>query len=137
MKRRPRSQKLVAEINITPFTDVILVLLIIFMVSTPLIFRSSIKVQLPQAAAQQEPPRNINVTVNANGDVFLDNTQYNIRYDLDVLKFKIATLAKNSSNPSITIDADKQVRYEYVVKVMDIASQMGIKRIALATELKR
>jgi biopolymer transport protein ExbD len=137
MKRRPRSQKLVAEINITPFTDVILVLLIIFMVSTPLIFRSSIKVQLPQAAAQQEPPRNISVTINANGEVFLDNTQYNIRYDLDVLKFRIAALAKNSSNPSITIDADKQVRYEYVVKVMDIASQLGIKRIALATELKR
>ena len=137
MIRKDRKQKLVSEINITPFTDVILVLLIIFMVSTPLIFRSSIKVQLPQAATQQEPPRNINLTVNANGDVFLNNDQYNIRYDLDVLKFKIAALAKNSSNPSITIDADKQVRYEYVVKVMDIASQLGIKRIALATELKR
>jgi len=137
MKRRPRSQKLVAEINITPFTDVILVLLIIFMVSTPLIFRSSIKVQLPQAAAQQEPPRNINITVNAGGEVFMENTQYNLRYDMDVLKFKLAALAKNSNNPSITIDADKEVRYEFVVKVMDIASGVGIKRIALATELKK
>jgi len=137
MKRKPRTQRLVAEINITPFTDVILVLLVIFMVSTPLIFRSSVKVQLPQAATLDEPVRNLNITVNANGEAFLENARYNLRYDLEVLKFKLSALVKNSSESSITIDGDKDVKYDYIVKVIDLASQAGIRHIVLGTELKR
>lgn len=137
MKRRPRSQRLVAEINITPFTDVILVLLIIFMVSTPLIFRSSLKVTLPQSGTMQEPPRNIAVTINSAGEAFLENTKYNLRYDLDILKFKLTALMKNAADSSITIDGDKTVKYEFVVKVIDIASGVGIRHIVLGTELKR
>jgi biopolymer transport protein ExbD len=137
MKRRARSQRLVAEINITPFTDVILVLLIIFMVSTPMIFRSSIQVQLPQAVTKQEPPRNINLTINSSGEVFLEGTKYNIRYDLEVLKFKLSSLAKDVGDSSVTIDGDRDVKYDFVVKVIDVASQIGIKHIVLATELKR
>ncbi|HNX81604.1 MAG TPA: biopolymer transporter ExbD [Candidatus Omnitrophota bacterium] len=136
MRRRPRSQRLVAEINITPFTDVILVLLIIFMVSTPLIFRSSLKVSLPQSSTMQEPPRTIAVTINSAGEAFLDNTKYNLRYDLDILKFKLTSLVKNTPDSSITIDGDKTVRYEFIVKVVDIASGVGIRHIVLGTELK-
>jgi len=137
MNRRLRSQKLVSEINITPFTDVILVLLIIFMVTTPLIFRSSMRVQLPQAAQGEEPPRNINIAIGANGEAALEDATYNLRYDLDVLKFKLASLAKKSADSSITINGDRDVKYDFVVKVMDVAKLAGIKHIVLSTELKR
>lgn len=137
MKTRFRSQKLVSEINITPFTDVILVLLIIFMVSTPLIFQSSIKVTLPQAATNQEPPRTVNITISAEGDCYLENTAYSIRRDLGVFKYKLAALMKNVSDSSVIISGDKNVKYDFVVKVIDVVSQVGIKHIVLSTELKR
>ncbi len=137
MKKRARSQRLVSEINITPFTDVILVLLIIFMVSTPLIFRSSLKVNLPEAAVNDQPPRNINITVNANGEASIDNNHYNLRYDLKLLQFKLSSLIKNAAEDSITINGDKDVRYDFVIKVVDIAAQLGLTKIVLATEFKR
>ncbi len=137
MKRRARTSHFVAEINITPFTDVILVLLIIFMVSTPLIFRSSIQVQLPEATALLDPPKNIAVTVNSAGEVFLEGVKYNVRYDQEVLKFKLAALVKNAADSSITIDGDRDVKYGVVVRVMDAASLAGIRHIVLGTELKR
>lgn len=137
MNRRLRSQRLVSEINITPFTDVILVLLIIFMVTTPLIFRSSMRVHLPQAAQGEEPPHNINIAINSNGEAALEDAIYNLRYDMDVLKFKLAALAGKSADSSITINGDRDVKYDFVVKVMDAAKLAGIKHIVLSTELKR
>ena|SRR3989338_5848842 len=139
MKRRPRSQKLVSEINITPFTDVILVLLIIFMVATPLIFHSSVKIQLPQSSSRQDPiekPQDINITINGKGEVFLENNLYSLRFDLEVLKFKLSSLAKKSKDPSIIISADKEVRYDFVMKVIDLATQVGFQRVVLALEVK-
>ncbi len=137
MNRRPRSQKLVSEINITPFTDVILVLLIIFMVATPLIVQSSVKIQLPQTSKIDEPPEGIKVAINSKGEASLAGNKYNIRFDLELLKFKLASLAKNPSTATIVISGDKNVNYEFVIKVIDVASQLGIKHIALATELKQ
>ncbi|MGA2775236.1 MAG: biopolymer transporter ExbD [Candidatus Omnitrophota bacterium] len=136
MKRRSRSQRLVSEINITPFTDVILVLLIIFMVTTPLLFRSGIKVQLPRASQTQEPPQNIDITISEDGRAVLEDSQYNLRYDLGLLRFKLAALAKKKHVSAITISGDKEVKYDFVVKVMDIAKQVGIERIVLSTEFR-
>ena len=136
MNRRPRSQRLVSEINITPFTDVILVLLIIFIAATPLIFRSSIQVDLPKSATMQEPPRDINITITASGQAFLDGKQYNLRFDSDLLKFSLAKLVKNASNATLIINGDRKVEYEFVMDVVEIASQLGVKRISLATEFK-
>ncbi len=135
--KRPRSQRLVSEINITPFTDVILVLLVLFMVTTPLIFRSSFKIQLPQSSSTQEPPRDINIFINSSGQASIENNQYNLRFDLEILKFKLASLTKNSSNTSLVINGDKKVEYDFVIKVIDIASQLGIKHIVLATDRKK
>ena len=135
MKRRPR-QKLVAEINITPLTDVILVLLIIFMVTTPLVFESSIKIDLPQSKSMEEPPREITVTIDANGQAFLNNKQYSLRFDLELFTFELSSLVKNKKDTAILIRGDKNVQYDFVLKLMDIASQLGIKSIVLLTELK-
>ena len=139
MIRRPRNSKLIAEINIAPFTDVILVLLIIFMVTTPLIYRSSIKIALPQVSENQQPleTKDINVMVSATGEVYLENQKYNLKLDRDLLRFKMRGLAKSYKNSAIIINGDRNVKYDYVVQVIDAASKAGIKHLVLATEFKR
>jgi len=137
MKRRPRSQRLVAEINITPFTDVILVLLIIFMVTTPLIFQFGMKIQLPQAESREEPPRDVTVVIDASGQALLNKKQYSLRFDLKLLKFNLSSMIKENRDATIIIQGDKNVQYDFVMKVIDLASQVGFKHIVLATELKK
>jgi len=140
MKRRPRNSKLIADINIAPFTDVILVLLIVFMVTTPLIYRSSIQIALPQVSNNQQqslPSKDINVNITSIGEVYLDNERYNLKMDLDVLRFKLKRLIKSYHDPALIVSGDRNVKYDYVVKVIDAASKAGIKHLVLATEFKK
>src|SRR5476649_1284427 len=96
MRRRQRNSKLIAEINIAPFTDVILVLLIVFMVTTPLIYRSSIKIALPQVSHDQKPveSKDINVSITSIGEVYLNNERYNLKLDLDIFTFRLKNMMK-------------------------------------------
>jgi biopolymer transport protein ExbD len=139
MRKRQRNSKLIAEINIAPFTDVILVLLIVFMVTTPLIYRSSIKIALPQVSNNQQPLENkdINVSITSTGEVYLDNERYNLKMDLDLFKFKLKRMMKSYNDPAIIINGDRNVKYDYVVQVIDAASKAGIKHLVLSTEFKR
>jgi len=139
LRRRQRNSRLIAEINITPFTDVILVLLIVFMVTTPLIYRSSIKIALPKVSNNQQPleSRDINVSITSAGEVYLDNEKYNLKLDLDIFKFKLKHLMKSYNDPVIIINGDRNVKYDYVVKVIDAASRVGIRHLVLTTEFKR
>src|SRR5882672_1655690 len=118
MRRRQRNSKLIAEINIAPFTDVILVLLIVFMVTTPLIYRSSIKIALPQVSNNQQPlqSKDINITVSAAGEVFMENQKYNLRLDKEIFQFKLQNLSKTYKDPAIIISGDRSVKYDYVVQ---------------------
>lgn len=139
MRRRQRNAKLIADINIAPFTDVILVLLIVFMVTTPLIYRSSIKIALPHVSHNQQPleSRDINVSITSAGEVYLDNEKYDLRLDLDIFKFKLKHLMKAYHDPVIIVNGDRNVKYDYVVQVIDAASKVGIKHLVLTTEFKR
>lgn len=139
MKRRQRNSKLISEINIAPFTDVILVLLIIFMVTTPLIYRSSIRIALPQVAHNQQPlqTKDINVSITSAGDVYLDDERYNLRLDLEIFKFRLKRMMKDYHDPALIVNGDRNVKYDYVVQVIDAASNVGIKHLVLATEFKR
>jgi len=141
MRKYQRNSKLISEINIAPFTDVILVLLIVFMVTTPLIYRSSIKIALPKVSNNQQTleikDKDINVNITSIGEIYLDNERYNLKMDMDLFKFRLASLLKTYHDPSIIISGDKNVRYEYVVQVIDAASKVGIKHLVLATEFKR
>jgi biopolymer transport protein ExbD len=130
---------LIAEINIAPFTDVILVMLIVFMVTTPLIYRSSIKIALPQVSNNQQPleSKDINVSISSSGDIYMDNERYNLKMDLDIFKFKLKRMMKSYHDPAIIINGDRNVKYDYVVQVIDAASKAGIKHLVLATEFKR
>ncbi len=139
MRRRQRNSKLMAEINIAPFTDVILVLLIVFMVTTPLIYRSSIKIALPRVSHNQQllESRDINVSITSVGEIYLDNERYNLKLDFDIFKFKLKQIMKTTNDPAIIINGDRNVKYDYVVQVIDAASKAGIKHLVLATEFKR
>ena len=133
MKKRTRKSKLMAEINITPFTDVVLVLLIIFMIATPFIYQSSMKVQLPQASKSEETSRDIIITINAQGDVFLDDA----KVDLDTLKYKLMAVMRSKPETSIIVNGDKNVRYDSVIQVMDVLTRSGVKNPGLGIELKK
>jgi len=125
---------LIAGINITPFTDVVLVLLVIFMIATPLLIRSEIKVNLPRtASADTAVPRNVVVTIDAAGSVYVDG----VRAPLEQLGAALAaTLTRRPGSPVI-IMGDKEVRYDLVVQVLQIARASGVGKLSLAVEVKR
>ncbi len=133
MNRKIKKPKMMAEINITPFTDVVLVLLIIFMIATPFIYQSSMNVQLPQASKSEETTRDMIVTINSRGEVFLDNS----KMDLNTLKVKLSAAVRNKPNASVIINGDKNVRYDSVIQVMDVLTRAGVKNPALGIELKK
>jgi biopolymer transport protein ExbD len=133
MKKRARKSKLMAEINITPFTDVVLVLLIIFMIATPFIYQSSMKVQLPQASKSEETSRDVIININAQGQVFLEDT----KVDLESLKYKLTAMVRNKPDTFVIINGDKNVKYDSVVQVMDVLTQSSVKNPGLGIELKK
>ena len=133
MKRRTR-KRLIAEINITPLTDVIIVLLLIVMVATPFIFQSSIKITLPQSKSMQQPPMEVTVTINAVGDALLESKQYSLRFDLELLRLKLATLFNGKKDTTLLIRGDKSVQYDYIMRVVDLAAQLGVEHVVLLTE---
>jgi len=133
MKRRMKRPKVMAEINITPFTDVVLVLLIIFMIATPFIYQSSMKVQLPQGSKSEGNPRDIIITINSQGDVFLEDSQLN----LTTLKYKISAMVKGKPDAFVIINGDKEVKYNVVMQVMEVLTQSGVKNPGLGIELTK
>jgi len=128
-----RRSRLMAEINITPFTDVVLVLLIIFMIATPFIYQSSMKVQLPQVSKSEETSRDIIVTINAQGEVFLEDK----KLDLESLEYRVRAMVKNKPDTSVIINGDKNVRYDSVMQVMDVLARSGVRNPGLGIELKK
>ena len=132
MKSKVKKSKLMAEINITPFTDVVLVLLIIFMIATPLIYQSSIKVELPRGSTSEEMSKDIIIAINARGDVFLEDT----KVDLDTLKRRIMALVRSKADVLVIVNGDKNVKYDSVIQVMDVLTRAGVKNPGLGIELK-
>ena len=133
MKKKTKRPKLMAEINITPFTDVVLVLLIIFMIATPFIYQSSMKVQLPKGSKSEENPKDVIITINSRGDVYLEDA----KLDLSTLKYKLSAMVKGKPDTSVIINGDKEVRYNSVMEVMDILTQSGVKNPGLGIELTK
>jgi biopolymer transport protein ExbD len=129
-----RKQKLVAEINITPFTDVILVLLIIFMVTTPLILQSNIRVNLPSSTTGQplEETRQINVMVTNEGLIYLDNKPTSRK----TLKAEVTRLHQENPNLEVILFSDRMVRFKDLVALLDIFNELGIKNLNIATKVE-
>lgn len=127
-----KRNKVVADINITPFTDVVLVLLIIFMITTPMLSQHEIKVNLPKAERMEtDDAKNIEVTIDKDGLIYLNGSQIHIAYFEDAVKNLIS---KNPGKPVI-IKGDKTVQYDLVIQVMDKAKKAGASKFALAVEM--
>ena len=117
-----------ADINVTPMVDVMLVLLIIFMVAAPLL-QTGIDVNLPESKGQQiEPPKKdpVAVTVKANGDVFIGDSQVPI----EELATKLKAIAGNGYDETIFVRGDKGVNYGTVMEVMSRINQGGFKKLS-------
>src|SRR6185369_11430272 len=125
-----------SDINVTPFVDVMLVLLIVFMVSAPLL-TVGVPLDLPQTQAKsldqdREP---LTVSVNVKGEVYLQNTE--IALEELVPKLKAITEARSGAEERIFVRGDKQVDYGTVMKVMGRISAAGFRRVALVTEVEQ
>jgi len=135
-KRRHRRKSVMAEINVTPFVDVMLVLLIIFMVSAPLL-TVGVAIDLPQTQAKsldqdREP---LTVSVNTKGQVFLQNSE--IKVEELVPKLQAITQARGGFDERIYVRGDRKVDYGTVMRVMGRLSQAGYRRVALVTEVEQ
>jgi len=130
MNLRKHKQRLIAEINITPFTDVILVLLIIFMITTPLILQSSLKVNLPQAssagATKETGP--VNIIITNEGALYLDGAMCTRKE----LKERIAARHKEDPSMGVVLSSDRLVRFKDIVGILDILNASGIRNLNIA-----
>jgi biopolymer transport protein TolR len=133
--RYGRKKKLMAEINVVPYIDVMLVLLIIFMVTAPLL-STGVTVDLPNADA--EPMENNDeepfvVTVDAEGRFFLNDDEEEVATDREIEIKARAVLQRNPKLPFL-VRGDGEANYEYVVQAMVLLQRAGVKSVGLVTD---
>ncbi len=123
-----RRRQALSEINVTPFVDVMLVLLIIFMVTTPLL-QQGIDIKLPQAKGKElSPSERVIITIKKDGRIYINKT----RTDIKKLTSKLALL----TDRDVFLKADKDVPYGIVVEVMGELREIGIEKLGMVTEPK-
>ncbi len=123
----------VAEINITPLTDVFLVLLIIFMVTTSVVANQSKQVDLPGAEVSDTTPQGVTVTVNADGEILVNDTPTAIEALFPALEAALSA----SREKLLILRGDKSVMLGQAVNILDLAQKAGATGIALATKPPR
>ena len=125
------NQAPMAEINVTPMVDVMLVLLVIFIITAPL-FTHAVKLDLPsaQSTAAPEKPETITLSINAEGKLFWNNAEIN---ELELTN-RCVIAAQKTPTPELHLRADKSTRYEVIAKVMAGAQNNGISKIAFVTK---
>ena len=125
---------MMAEINTTPLVDVMLVLLIIFLITVPVITRT-IRLDLPKAvnAPTETKPENVILAIDANGRVFWND----LAVPNEVLLERLKTAAVKKPQPEVHVRADKNVRYEYVGRTIVLAQRAGIVKVGFITEPDR
>ena len=135
-RRRHRRRPVMSEINVTPMVDVMLVLLIIFMVSAPLL-TVGVPLDLPQTQAKtlDQDKEPLTISVNVKGQVYLQNTE--IPLEELVPKLQAITQARGGADERIFVRGDRQVDYGTVMKVMGRISGAGFRRVALVTEVEQ
>jgi len=125
-----RNRDVLSEINVTPFVDVMLVLLVIFMVTAPLL-QQGIDVNLPRAKGRDLPPEErITLTIKKHGIIYMNENPVTITEMGNKLK------AVSKLNPNVFLKADKDVPYGFVVEVMGEIKEAGIEKLGMVTEPK-
>jgi biopolymer transport protein ExbD len=124
----PQQDSMMSEINVTPLVDVMLVLLVIFIVTAPLLAPQSLKINLPKttAVAQETKHQALRLTVDAQGQLILDNQAVNDAQLADVLK-------QRGTEAQLQIEADRAVPYGRVAELMALAQRNGISKLSFVT----
>ena len=133
-KSSSRSRSLMSEINVTPFVDVMLVLLIVFMVTAPML-TVGVPVNLPNSEADslpddQEP---LTLSINSKGETFIQDT----KVSFNELLPKLLAISKNRTDTRIYIRGDRNINYGRVMEIMGKLSGSGFSKVALLSETKR
>lgn len=125
----------IAEINITPFVDIVLVLLVIFMVTAHLITNRGIQLQLPKAASSEkiQNQKNVQISISADGKYMLENKSAT----LGQIRESMHNRDKNKEKIVVTLVVDKGVIYDSVVRVMDVLRLEGVSDFALQLDPER
>ncbi|MFZ3142393.1 ExbD/TolR family protein [Polaromonas sp.] len=121
------------EINMTPLVDVMLVLLIIFIITVP-VMKHSVNIDLPRASSEQQviKPETVRLSVDAEGSYYLDDAKITD----EELAPRLKAAAAREPQPDLHIRGDKAVRYERVAQAMAAAQQAGLRKIGFITEPK-
>jgi biopolymer transport protein TolR len=135
-RRRGHRRGVISEINVTPMVDVMLVLLIIFMVSAPLL-TVGVPIDLPQSQAKslEQDKEPLTISVTEKGQIFLQNSE--IAVDDLVPKMQAVADARGGTDARIYVRGDKKVDYGTMMKVMGRLSSAGFHRVALVTEFEQ
>ena len=133
-KSSSRSRSLMSDINVTPFVDVMLVLLIVFMVTAPML-TVGVPVNLPNSEADslpddQEP---LTLSINSKGETFIQDT----KVSFNELVPKLLAISKNRTDTRIYIRGDRNINYGRVMEIMGKLSGSGFSKVALLSETKR
>ena len=130
-KFRSSEKEPISEINVTPFVDVMLVLLIIFMVTAPLL-TVGVQVDLPETSADTLPEENepLTLTINAKGEVFIQETKIEFKNIIQ----KILAVSNNRTDTRIYVRGDKTINYGRVLEIMGMLSGSGFTKVALISE---
>tara|TARA_B100000809_G_scaffold251267_1_gene284603 strand:- start:358 stop:813 length:456 start_codon:yes stop_codon:yes gene_type:complete len=131
--RMLKRNKTISQINVTPMVDVMLVLLVIFMITAPLL-KVGVPVNLPKTKAKALPEDQtpLSITINKEERIFVQNTEIS----LEKLIPKLISISKNRNDRKIFIRADKVLSYGKVVEVMAIITSAGFNKIALVTDFE-
>ena len=121
----------ITDINVTPFVDVVLVLLVVFMVTAKLIVARGVEIDKPKAATGGEVQSTLRVSVNKEGQLFVNGTPYTT--DADAVK-RIKEIAGASDKPKAIIAGDRLGAYDNVMRAIDLVQQAGVTAIALENQ---
>ncbi len=133
MRRYRMDEKEFSEINITPFTDVVLVLLLIFMIASPFLVTGALKIKLPEAStAETLNERNIEIFMDSANKIYMDNKEMNMTELLMQVQIRL------QSNPvqSVVIKADKEVYHGNFIFLLDELKKAGITKFLIGTSKK-
>ena len=123
----------ISEINVTPFVDVVLVLLVIFMVTAPMLVREQMNVNLPKAqSGEKSAAQGINIVVSKEGAITLMEKPITA----DQLEGEIKALVEKNPNSQAIISADQDSKHGDVVHVMDVVKKAGVTKFAIQIEAK-
>lgn len=131
MVNASNGKRFMSDINVTPLVDVMLVLLIIFMVTAPMMMEG-VEVNLPQTTAKSIKTREdpLILTINKKGEIFLENRLIK----LEDLEAKVKTISKYRSGTEVLLRADREVPYGFVIKAIAGVKRAGIDKLGMVTE---